>query len=537
VTSIELRAASLEEGRQKAADLLKIPPEEVELTITSKEKKGPFGMGGEVLVLSAQRKTAQAAGTIADGAFAFFYQRGSFYLTVTPPSGGGKRVRLEDIEKEMESWPAKLKDMDLVKEVAQKSTGEPVEIAIVDPALLTDKVLVMVSEDGMTAHVLPGNVDERTPPLTANDVRQALAKAGVTFGIREQVLESLQREPLVTPRVIALGEYPVDGEDAVIEYTYDDPNRPPTPQELEDGRVDYRNLGRDFTVEAGQVLVRKKPATPGKPGHAVTGREIPAQPGKDVSLKALAGQNTKLNETETEISAAKPGLPMRTGDKVAVLPVLTISGDVDFSTGNINFDGNLVIRGNVNPGFTVKATGNIQVMGVVDSAFLEAGGNLLLTGGVHGHGVATLYAKGNINARFLSEVANIACYGDLVCNGEMVRCTVVCGNRVLATGKGRIMGGHIRARQVIAGAIGSLHGLPTIIQATFVRVDEGDDPAKKKPLTPFVGVQNEVFPGTVISVNGIRHVVHDATRSVRFQQGVGPDNQDIVEIVPYSVKG
>ena len=54
------------------------------------------------------------------------------------------------------------------------------------------------------------------------------------------------------------------------------------------------------------------------------------------------------------------------------------------ASGNIQFDGSVVIQGDVAKGMSVKATGDIEVAGIVEMASLEAGGNITVKSGVIG---------------------------------------------------------------------------------------------------------------------------------------------------------
>ena len=59
-------------------------------------------------------------------------------------------------------------------------------------------------------------------------------------------------------------------------------------------------------------------------------------------------------------------------DKIFVSNVLELV-NVDNSTGDIDYEGDVVVNGNVLAGFTVKATGDITVSGIVEGATVIAG--------------------------------------------------------------------------------------------------------------------------------------------------------------------
>ena len=53
---------------------------------------------------------------------------------------------------------------------------------------------------------------------------------------------------------------------------------------------------------------------------------------------------------------------------MVVSPVFQLNGDVDFSSGDIDFRGNVSINGNVTAGFKVRASGDIEVNGFIENS-------------------------------------------------------------------------------------------------------------------------------------------------------------------------
>ena len=60
------------------------------------------------------------------------------------------------------------------------------------------------------------------------------------------------------------------------------------------GRVDFRELNLVENVEAGQILATKKPPEEGVAGRTVTGKSLPAKPGKNTQIEI--GKNVKLSD-------------------------------------------------------------------------------------------------------------------------------------------------------------------------------------------------------------------------------------------------
>ena len=130
-------------------------------------------------------------------------------------------------------------------------------------------------------------------------------------------------------------------------------------------QVDYTALNLIYNVEKGQEICHLIKPTEGEPGRTVLDQEIPAKSGKNVPLPQ--GRNTEISEDGTQLLASIDGSVEFTGRSFQVKPVLEISGNVDFSTGDLDFLGDINIGGNVLSGFTVRAMGNIHIAGVVEA--------------------------------------------------------------------------------------------------------------------------------------------------------------------------
>lgn len=139
------------------------------------------------------------------------------------------------------------------------------------------------------------------------------------------------------------------------------------PKIREDGRADYRNLGKFVFVQEGAVLGRIHKATPGKPGTTVLGNPVPPSPGKDVDLTKILGDGLGVDVHGGIIALRSGHLHQDPSGKYSIKTSLQIDGDVDFSVGDIrDFPGDIVIKGSVTVGFSVSATGNIFIDGRIE---------------------------------------------------------------------------------------------------------------------------------------------------------------------------
>jgi uncharacterized protein (DUF342 family) len=137
---------------------------------------------------------------------------------------------------------------------------------------------------------------------------------------------------------------------------------------------------------------------------------------------------------------------------ISVEPVLRVQ-DVDFKTGNINFNGVVVIHGSVLDGFHVVAKGDILVSGTVGAARFESGGNIVIQGGLLGGKKATLTAAGDVQAKFIDD-ASVTAERSVIVGEYIMHSQVTAGRKVILRGtKGTIIGGVIRAGEEIQARI------------------------------------------------------------------------------------
>lgn len=285
-------------------------------------------------------------------------------------------------------------------------------------------------------------------------LEQALAEKNVTFGVDTDLLSDIPDLPnrYFHLFLIAQGQPPERGNDGhVVELFPREIKHELTVDEFD--RVDYTSLNFIRNVSKGDTICHIFPPTPGIPGRTVVDRELTAVDGKKASVPM--GRNTEISEDGSALIASMTGHVEFSGRGFQVKPVLEIEGNVDYSTGNINFLGDVHIHGDVCSGFTVRAVGNITIDGVVESCSIEAGGDLILVKGVMGNNQAIIRSQRSIFTKYL-ESTNVCARGDLQAD-YIVNCEIYCDGVVqVRTGKGIIMGGNINAaKEVSASVVGA----------------------------------------------------------------------------------
>lgn len=295
------------------------------------------------------------------------------------------------------------------------------------------------------------------------DVMEALANAGVVFGIDETALIQACELGDCNGLPVATGVLAQDGKNTDFEVLVAQAvDR--APKLDEHGLIDYRERGAITVVQSGAPLMRRTPATPGVPGHTTLGRVLTPRPGQDKAFTAqLSGAEPACNDPNL-LQAAVTGQPVVVPGGVIVEPVLRVA-EVNMASGNIHFDGTVEVDGEVIQGMKVKASGDIWVKGLVDGGILEAGGNIHIDGGVISH--AKLQAAGSVTARF-AQSAKISAGTVIALTDMALECELESLNQIIigaeAPERGRLVGGSATAMMLIqTPVLGSAKGMTTRI--------------------------------------------------------------------------
>ena len=229
--------------------------------------------------------------------------------------------------------------------------------------------------------------------------------------------------------------------DAAAEATGDATAEATGDATADDGQVDYREWNTLHTVDEGQLLARVIPPVPGTPGRDVFGEEVAAPVGRTVKLEV--GRNVVLEQDDSLARSGIAGLVHFQGRKLEVSPVYHVAGDVDMSVGNIHFNGDVVVDGNVLEGFVVEADGDIEVRKNVDKGSVTAGGDVRVHGTIYGKDEVWVNAAGNVRARN-AENANIEAKEDAIIDHDTITSHVIARHAYL----GSDSAGHLRGSVV-----------------------------------------------------------------------------------------
>ena len=354
----------------------------------------------------------------------------------------------------------RLKDV-LPKITEGESEEEESETPHLEPSM--DALpFIYVSSDRMYAWVLVFPPTGWGKELTKELIFEALEKKKVSYGLVQETFDSLPDDynRYFHLFLIAKGSKPANGDNGyLVDYFLRHVERLPEMDEF--GNVNYMSLGAEQNVKKGDLICEAIPPTEGIAGRTVLNQELRCKNGKSVSIPK--GKNTEVSEDGNKLIASIDGRVEFSGRYFSVKPLLEIPGNVDYSTGNINFIGDVLIHGDVCSGFSVKAMGDIKVDGVIESCEIEAGGDLIVVKGIVGNMETIVRSQHNIYSKYL---VNSIVHARQNVHTDSIRYSNVYsdGEVQVCSGRGLIVGGQIRAAQGIeAKIVGSVYESPTSV--------------------------------------------------------------------------
>ena len=282
--------------------------------------------------------------------------------------------------------------------------------------------------------------------ITVDKIMTALDEKNVNYGILEDDIRQAVEEKRYDENIcVAKWDAPVDGVDGTIKYFYNT-DAHLAPVENENGEVDYKNLGVVRNITAGTPIASITLPTEGSPGKDIMGRVI--QQKKGIAVNVKAGKGTSLVNDGQELIASIDGNLVYRDGAFNVDETLVINGDVEVATGNIDFIGAVNIKGSVFEGFRVTSKRSITINGSVNNAEVIADGDVSIKIGAIN---SKIYSKGNIKLGFC-ENCKIHADGNIE-SVSFVGGEVFAGEKMLATGKGVIVGGKYTALDGMEGSV------------------------------------------------------------------------------------
>ncbi len=495
--SLVVEGKSVEEAVADAATQLGVDVRRIEFEVLERGSPGLLGAGRRNwrirAYVAAERKSVELPVEVADAdaedlsqvaalskdrdgeCFVRLSPDGAL-LKVTSPLGRGKRVSDKSAVEKLEARAVRQFDEEMLREVVRQASGDYVRVGdfITNPA--NDALMTVdIADQEMKAYITltppgPGGCD-----LSKATLLSFLRNNRIVFGVDEDALQDVEDRPRYREAVlVAEGAKPQNGRDAYVQFNFETDKSTYRLKEAADGKVNFKELGLIQNVVAGQPLARKVPPEIGKTGRTVTGKVIPARNGKDMPVPL--GRNVHVAEDGATIIADINGQVTYIAGRINVEEIFTVPGDVNLKTGNIMFLGTVIVQGNVDDGFVVKASGNIEVKGGVGKSEVVAEGDIVVHQGVTGKSGCVINAGKSVWAKFI-ENATVEAGENVIVSDGLINCSVTANRKIICQGKrAAILGGVYRAcEEINAKTLGSpVGGAETIIEVGY------DPKAKEK---------------------------------------------------------
>ena len=212
----------------------------------------------------------------------------------------------------------------------------------------------------------------------------------------------------------------------------------------EDGTIDYKERESIKEVFQGDIIGDYFKGSEGAEGFNVYGQTMaiveeykgPA-PGKNMYIDP---------ENPNIMRSSVNGYLSIKNQTIEVVETLLIGGDIDYETGNIEFSGNMEIKGKVTSGFTVTCLGSLYIHGIVEAANIFAKNGLTIKSGVISREGFKIETHGDMNVKFIQN-GSIIVKGDLKVDQYIYNSKVMCNSSVFVNGT--ISGGSVISKLLI----------------------------------------------------------------------------------------
>lgn len=336
-------------------------------------------------------------------------------------------------------------------------------------------ILISTSEDDLTAYL---DITPCYGGLAADkdSIQHEIIAKGIKAEIIPEAIIAAIRQGHCQQQKIAQGVAPKKGKPSkFVSLVQDQISSGPVIDSR--GKANYHDINQFVVVEPGDQLMRRSLPSAGKSGTDVFGKVIPAEAGDVLPFfGGIEGAEASPDDKNLLIATQK-GHPIIHDRGVSVDPVLQLT-NVSLATGNVTYDGSVLVKQDVADGLKIEVTGDVIVEGVVGKATIIAGNNVIikqgLIGGIasdeqinEGNYGATITAEGIVSARFAT-MAQIRAGKKISLNEYASHCDLYAYDCITLgedSGKGNLIGGKAEAFNLVsAKTLGSPGGATTSIR-------------------------------------------------------------------------
>ncbi len=313
----------------------------------------------------------------------------------------------------------------------------------------SDYVELEVDAEGMTAVVKtihPKALAAIKDQITSDWLLHECHKQSVVFGYEkflDAIVEALKTGKNPVGMRIAEAEPAKPGKKPYLHMTYRDAPI------LREGQSDnIRDRQNTRLARSGQLIAEVR-YDDGVPGRNVFGEDIHAM-GSALEARVTAGESVQL-QSPGRFVAVRDGLIEMNGGTLSIVQTYVHQGSVNLSSGNLAFDGAVVVQGDIEAGATVEVKGTLLVEGVIGHAIVKVGRDLEVTGGMITSQEGLVVVGGTCRAQFV-ENSRLHIKGSLEVQKSILNSEIVCGGPLVVRdpARGVISGGAISCWDAMA---------------------------------------------------------------------------------------
>lgn len=409
----------------------------------------------------------------------FDKSRAYIYLTLTP-SQFSKELDIRQIKAELDNGETKRLYISesVLKSACEKAnhyfkTGDATLVKERIGERRNAEIEFRIPEDGMSANlVITSPFGGKMPTLATikslaykNNIKRGLG----TKAIQAIILEANDAAPgTVIEGTVAKGLPARNGRSSrFIPLVPNALERVLKPQANDGERVDMRNLGEVICVKANVPVLRRTEPTPGRTGFDIKGNTIPPTPGSWLEFRMGTGTALANNDQNLLVSTIA-GMP-KYQDQIMNIDDTYICNGVNVGTGHVNYEGAVLVNGDVTEKMQIKAKGDITINGFVESALIESGGDIIITEGAMGkvndspdEFNCQLIAAGSIHVQH-GQGIEIQCAGNITVGRQLAYSKLRCNGAVIVGQIDKPMGNLfaceiVGQERIEAGTLGAVSG-------------------------------------------------------------------------------
>ena len=327
---------------------------------------------------------------------------------------------------------------------------------------------VKIADDHLSATLSLFPAMDGNSKLKSREVYNEINKHKVIYELKKGIIDSAIKKFTETGNtvhnvLISEGKPVTNGVDGSVKFLVDLENKA-LPKISNSGDVNFKDVSFFTKVKPNTPLAKLIKPTLGVDGIDVHNNAIHSVDGKAAVLPI--GANTQASKEESGVLVSTiEGIVSKDKGLIRVDELMVVPHNVDYETGNIEYEGSVLIHGDVKEGFEVKAGGNVDIEGCLEDCTLIANGNVFVKQGFTGHHKGQVQCAGSFASSYIHN-QTVKAMGEIVISKELYDSQIYSHTTVTAGGNPHsISGGHISALiGISANVVGNESGTLTKLE-------------------------------------------------------------------------